>query len=142
MNFRCLRAANRGLYLGMSLLVLGVCIYAFLQGERPAWQQTAAAAAGLLTLIWGGYYALLRYQVDAMGVSRYSFFSLRARILWEELEAATLEQQESMGTARCTLHLRACDGRSLTLSSDLLPLDELLELAEELQQQGYLPPQG
>ncbi len=138
MNFRCLRAANRGLYLGTLLLVLGACAWTLWQGERPAWQQWAAGVAALLALLWGGYYALLRYQVDALGVSHYSFFMLRRRILWEELAEATLDSQDSMGTARCTLTLRAHNGTTLTLSSDLLPLDEVEQLAVDLRQQGFL----
>ncbi len=134
MNFRSLRAANRGLYLGTTLLVLGVCAYTLLYAERPDWQQWLAAAAALITLLWGGYYALLRYQVDALGVSRHSFFMTRERILWDELAEVLLDEQDSMGTARCTITLRAQDGRSLTLSSDLLPLEELTLLADELRE--------
>ncbi len=138
MTFRSLRAANRGLYLGTTLLVLAACAYTLWQGGRPAWQQGLAAAAALTTLLWGMYYALLRYQVDALGVSHHSFFLTRQRILWEELAEAQWEEQDNMGTARCALHLRARDGRSLTLSSDLLPLDALHDLATELRQQGLL----
>ncbi len=45
MNFRCLRAANRGLYLGTMLLVLGACAYAGRgRGRRaggPGWRGSA-----------------------------------------------------------------------------------------------------
>ncbi len=139
MSFRSLRAANRGLYLGTTLLVLAACACALLQGERPEWQQWLAAAAALATLCWGGYYSLLRYQVDALGLSRHSFFLTRERILWEELAEVSFEEQESMGTAHCALHFCTKDGRRLTLSSDLLTPDELHELADELRQQGLLP---
>ncbi len=138
MTFRSLRAANRGLYLGTTLLVLGAVAYVLWRGGRPDWQQWLAAAAALISLLWGSYYILLRYQVDALGVSRYSFFLCRERILWEELAEATLDEQESMGTARCTLTLRAKDGRTLTLSSDLLSLDALETLAADMRQQGFL----
>ncbi len=138
MSFRSLRAANRGLYLGITLLVLSAVAYVLWQGERPEWQQWLAAAAAVVTLLWGGYYALLRYQVDALGVSRYSFFLCRERILWEELAEATLDEQDSMGSARCTITLRAGDGHTLTLSSDLLSLDALETLATDMRQQGFL----
>ncbi len=140
MNYHSLRAANRGLYLGMTLLVVAACACVLWQADRPDWQQWLAGAAALATLVWGGHYALLRYQVDALGVSRHIFGVTRERILWEELAEATLEQQETMGTARCTLRLRAKDSRTLTLSSDLLPLDAMEELAADLRQHGYLPP--
>ncbi len=140
MTYRSLRAANGGLYLATSLLVLAACAYALLQGGRPAWQQWLAGAAALTALVWGGYYALLRYQVDALGISRHSFFVTREHILWEELAEATFEEQENMGIARCTLCLRAHHGTTLTLSSDLLALDAILELANELRERGLLPP--
>ncbi len=134
MTFRCLRPANRGLYLGTTLLVLGAVAFVLWRGGRPEWQQWLAVAAALICLLWGMYYALLRYQVDALGVSHHSFFMTRQRILWEELAEVSADRQEAMGTARCTLTLRAQDGRTLTLSSDLLALSELEELAEELEE--------
>ncbi len=118
--------------------MLGACAWALAHGERPLWQLWLAGAAALITLIWGGYYALLRYQVDALGISHHSFFCTRNRILWEELDGVTVDEQDSMGTARCTITLRAKDGRTLTLSSDLLPLEEVQELAAELRPEGAI----
>ncbi len=142
MNFRSIRAANQGLYLGTSLLVLAACAYTLWRGERPEWQLWLAGLAALITLAWGGYYALLRYQVDAQGVSRHSFFMVRERILWSELTQAEYEEHDSMGTARSTLRLHAQDGRGLTLTSDLLPPNALAELADDLRSQGLLPPKS
>ncbi len=147
MTFRSLRAANRGLYLGMTLLVAGVCLYTLLGKAAPVplWQQAAAAAAALVTLLWGGSYALLRYQVDAEGISRHrlplplSLSGLHNRILWAELDRVEHEEEQSPGTTRLTLRFIAKDGRSLTLSSDLLPLDALEELTTELRHHGLLP---
>ncbi len=138
MSFRCLRAANHGFYLGTTVLVLAACTYTLWQGGRPVWQLWLAGLAGLATLLWGASYALLRYLVDAEGVTRRSLFGTR-RLLWSELAEATLEEQEGMGTARCTIHLRSRNGAGLALSSDLLPLDAVQELAAELREQGILP---
>ncbi len=135
-EFRSLRAANRGLYLGTSLLVLAACGYAVWRGATP-WQAWLAAAAALATLLWGGYYAGLRYQVDAEGVSRHTFFTHR-RVLWSELTSADIEEQESMGVAACRIHLDSAGGR-ITLSSDVLALDEVQELAADLRRVGLLP---
>ncbi len=140
MSHRNLRAANRGFYLGTILLVLAACAYGLLCKEFPVWQQGLICAAALCVLLWGGYYVLLRYQVDARGISRYLLLAQRRCILWEELAEASWEQQEHLGTARCTIHLRAHNGTSLTLSSDLLPLEAVEELAAELREHGYLPP--
>ncbi len=139
MNFRSLRAANQGLYLGTTLLVLGACGYTLWRGERPEWQLWLAAAAALAALVWGGYYVMLRYQVDALGVTRHSLLG-RTCILWEELEKATLEEQHSPGTTHCAIHLRSNNGTTLTLSSDLLALDAIEEFATDLRAHGLLPP--
>ncbi len=142
MTNRCLRAANRGLYLGTSLLVLAACAYTLWRGGRPEWQLWLAGAAALATLLWGGHYAFLRYEVDAQGITRRSLFGKRQHLAWNELEEARFEQEEGMGTARATLHFRAKEGAAtpaLTLSSDLLPLDAVEELAAELREQGILP---
>ncbi len=140
MSYRCLRAANRGMYLGTTLLVLAACAYTLGFTERPAWQQCLAGLAALVTLVWGLYYALLRYEVSAQGVSHHSFGRIRCRILWEELAEATLDEQENMGMASCALTLRAQDGRSLCLSSELLAPEELQLLIAELREHGHLPP--
>ncbi len=138
MSFRSLRAANQSLYLGTTLIVLAACAFTIWQGERPAWQQWLAAAAAVACLAWGGYYTLLRYQVDAMGITRHSLFR-RKGILWAELAETTLEEQHSMETTRLAVHFRSTGGTTLTLSSDLLPLDAMEELIAELREQGHLP---
>ncbi len=137
-EFRSLRAANRGLYLGTSLLVLAACGYTAWRGGAAEWQLWAAGVAAVAILLWGGYYAGLRYQVDAEGVSRHTFFSHR-RILWAELASADIEERDSQGVACCRIHFDA-PGRRLTLASDVLPLDEVQELAAELRDKGVLPP--
>ena len=138
MSYRCLRAANRGLYLGTSLLVAAACGYTLWRGEHPAWQLAAAAAAGLITLLWGSFYVLLRYEVDAEGVTRRSLLGKRC-LLWAELAEASVQEQEGMGVARCAIHLRSQGGASLCLSSDVLPLDEVEQLAADMRREGLLP---
>ncbi len=136
MDFRSLRAANRELYLGTTLLVLGACFYALVCKEVPTWQMGLIALAALTATLWGGYFTLLRYQIDAEGVSR----SLPGcRILWEELDHAELEEEHRPGTTRMAIHFCARNGTRLTLSSDLLRLEEVEELADELRRHGYLP---
>ncbi len=136
--FRSLRAANRGLYLGTALLVLAACAYTWWRGNAEPWQLWAAGLASLATLLWGGYYAGLRYQVDAEGVSRHTFTTHRS-LRWAELASADIEERDSQGVAVCRIHLSA-PGCCITLSSDVLALDEVRELAAELREKGILPP--
>ncbi len=138
MEFRSLRAANRGLYLGTALLVLGACAYTWWRGTAELWQLWAAGLASLATLLWGGYYAGLRYQVDSLGVSRHTFFT-RRRILWAELTSADIEERDNQGLALCRIHLNSASTH-LTLASDVLALDEVQELAAEMREKGLLPP--
>ncbi len=136
MSFRTLRAANQGLYLVTSLFVLAACAYALLREPEP-WQAALAAAAALATIVWGGYYVSLRFQVDAEGVSRRAFFTCR-RILWKELTSATCERESGAEMARCTIRLASPSG-DMEISSDLLPLDAVEELAAEMRAAGVLP---
>ncbi len=137
MNFRTLRAANHGLYLSASMMLLLICAYTVWRGAEP-WQTRVAAAASLATLLWGGYYAGLRYQVDAEGVSRHTFFTHR-RIAWADLSGAELEEHDSQSIAVCRIHLSS-PAVNITLSSDVLSLDEVQDLAAEMREKGILPP--
>ena len=56
---------------------------------------------------------------------------------WAELSSATLQESQNQGTASCTLLLTAGE-TSLRISSDLLPLEEVQELAGELRESGLL----
>ncbi len=135
MTFRTLRCANAGLYLCAVALVWGAAGYALFCRELW-WQQAAAVAAALAASVWGGYYAALRYTVDADGVERRSLFGTR-KLLWNELTEARLQEHHSEETTSLTLFLHSPAGR-MSMSSDLLPLEDMEALAAELKEAGIV----
>lgn len=135
-----LRPANGMLYLAATLLILGAAAYSL--AVHLAWyQQLAAAAAVLIALPWGGHYVFLRYIMDEQGITRKSLFGTH-RINWGEDTRITLTEEHTQETSRLVLHISSGDAQHMELSSDILPLEQLEELAEELRRRGVLPPQG
>lgn len=139
MTFRTLRCANAGLYLCATTLVWGAAAYT-LCCRDVLWQQVTAAAAALVSLVWGGHYVYLRFTVDDSGVERRSLFGTR-KLLWSELTEARLQEQHTEETCSLTLFLLSPAGH-MTLSSDLLPPEEMEALAAELREAGYLKESG
>ena len=134
-TFRILRCANAQLYIAAAIMMLGAAAYV-LCCKDILWQQIAAVAAAIITPAWAAHYALLRFTVDATGITRRSMQGSTC-IKWAELSSATLQESHNQGTASCTIHLQAGDTR-MSISSDLLPLDDVQELAKELRECGLL----
>lgn len=133
--FRTLRCANAPLYFCATLLVLGAAIHV-LCCKDELWQQVVAALAALITPIWTAHYIALRFTVTEESITRRSLRGTTS-IRWAELTSATLSETQNQGTASCTIHLRAGD-KQMTVSSDLLPLEEVEELAKDLKASGIL----
>lgn len=127
---RTLRCANAALYAGFTLIVWAAALYAGLFREADIFIQAGATAACLVSLLWGGYYVLLRYEVDAGGITRRRL-GRGTRLNWADLTCARLQQTDTQETISVTLYLET-PAASLTLSSDYLAPDDVLELAREL----------
>lgn len=134
-SFRTLRCANAPLYFCATLLVLGAAIHALCCKEE-LWQQVAAALAAVGTPLWAAHYIILRFTVTGEGITRRSLRDSTS-IRWAELTSATLRETGNQGTASCTIHLQAGD-KQMTVSSDLLPLEDVEELAKDLKASGLL----
>lgn len=134
-TYRTLRCANAQLYTGAALLVIASAIYV-LCCKDTLWQQVVAVLAALITPLWAAHYAVLRYTVDSTGVTRRSLRGTTT-LRWDSLTAATLRETQTQATESCSIDLQAGE-QNMTLSSDVLPLDDVKELAEELRQQGIL----
>ena len=134
-TFRILRCANAQLYIAAAILMLGAAAYV-LCCKDVLWQQSTAVAAAIITPVWAAHYAILRFTVDATGITRRSMWGSTS-IKWAELSSATLQESHNQGTASCTIHLQAGEQR-MSISSDLLPLDDVQELAKELRECGLL----
>ena len=138
MPFRTLHCANGALYLIMSLAVAACAAWAIASGRIcTAWQVGAVVLATLAALVWGGFYALLRWEVGPEGISR---CLLRRRFYpWHSLKAARTHRSDRNGVATCTLELCFAEGE-LELSSQLLPLEALEQLRDDLAAAGLMPP--
>lgn len=134
-TFRILRCANATLYLTAAIMMIGAAAYV-LCCKDILWQQIAAVVAAIITPVWAAHFALLRYTVTHEGITRRSMQG-STTIKWAELTSATLHESNNQGTASCTIHLQA-GAQRMSISSDLLPLDDVQELAKELRECGLL----
>lgn len=135
-EFRTLRCANAHLYLAACIIVLAAAAYV-LCCKAPLWQQAAAVLAAIITPAWSAHYLVLRYTVCQSGITRRSLCGTTT-LAWAELTTAELQETSSQGTASCTILLQA-GAKQLRISSDQLPLEDVQELAAELQQLGIIP---
>lgn len=132
---RTLRCANSGLYTGAAIMMLAAAIYVFCCKDA-LWQQLVAAGAAIITPIWAAYYALLRFTVDPGTITRRSMLGTTT-ISWSELTHAELQEARTHETESCTITLQAGE-KNMRISSDLLPLEDVQELARELADCGLL----
>lgn len=97
---------------------------------------SAIIAAGVLSSLWGIYYIVLRYTVDAEGITRRSIWC-KKRILWQDVTAVSYSATDSQGVASCCLVV-STPTLSFTLSSELLVPDAVRDLANDLHKIGML----
>lgn len=116
-------------------MVIAAAVYVLICKDA-LWQQIAAVAAAIITPLWAAHYTLLRFTIDHTGITRRSLLGSTS-LNWAEITAAEIRETSTQGTASCTIHLQA-GSKSLSISSDLLPLDDVQELATELQQCGII----
>ncbi|MBQ7022352.1 MAG: hypothetical protein IJN29_02150 [Akkermansia sp.] len=140
MEPRTLRAANALLYGSSVLLVIAAVLYCALYKDMPVWQLWGGVVLSLAAAVWGLYYVTLSYRITAEGVSTHAYLQCTRRLLWADTERITLEESDSNGIASCHIILHPKSGKPLRISSDVLPLDDVQELAADLRHIGLLPP--
>ncbi len=141
-NYYCV---NRLLYATSSLLVVAVCIYILhqhswaqiLELSSSNYQNLLALAAIVVTLIWGGYFLLLKYSLGEEGVSKRILKT--QHLSWEEIADIELDEMEQGGQAQKKLSFKSSDGRAIVISSELLALEQMEELIADLREAGKLP---
>ena len=134
---RTLRCANGALYMIMALCTAAAAAYAFTKGHlTEPWHIALAIGGSILALLWGGYYAALRYRVDAEGLTHSLLWSSRF-YPWSELISCTAMSTDSQGEACCTLSF-SFTGGDISISSSLFSLDEVQELRSDLADAGAL----
>lgn len=136
MTPKTIHCANGALYMLMSIAAAACAAWAIASGRVSGVWHLAAALAGVgIAMLWGAYYALLRWEVNADGISR---CLLRRRFYpWQSLQHAQVQQSDAGGVATCCLVLRFAEGE-LELSSRLISIDALEELRDELAAAGLL----
>ncbi|MFI3242997.1 MAG: hypothetical protein R3Y56_01945 [Akkermansia sp.] len=141
-NYHCV---NRLLYATSSLLVVAVCVYVL---HQQSWAQMFELSSGnyqnllalvaiFVTLLWGGYFLVLRYRVDEQGVSKRILSN--KHLSWDEIADIDLSEMEQGGQAQLKLSFKASDGRAIVISSELLALEQMEELIADLREAGKLP---
>lgn len=136
MTTRVLRCANGPLYMGFVLGIIAAVVYVCATKLTGGWEILGVLLLTLIAALWGGFYYVLRFRIDAEGITR-SLLWYRRSIRWAEITEAELHHIQSPGTESYTITLRSAT-EAITLSSDLLPLHQVEELAEELKAAGIL----
>lgn len=133
---RTLRCANAAMYAVITLIVIAATVYVWCTEARMA-RCIAATAAALTSTVWALYYVLLRFRVDAQGIVEYNLFRRPRRIDWAELTSARLEEVQLQGIAGLTIILES-PSTTITISSRVLSMDAVEELADELRSAAIL----
>lgn len=134
---RVLHCANGKLYLLMALCAVGAAAYATIAGKLSGpLQVSIGTAVALVALFWAAYYATLRYEVSAEGLTRRAFWRSQTRP-WSKLLSAELYEHEAQGVATCRIRLTYAD-KVWCISSELFDPDSVQELKQDLTAAGIL----
>lgn len=132
-HYRC---ANFGLYIGCALLVLAGVIYYFVSHpptEQPL-RSLIALLAGLAAFGWALHYCSINYCVDSDGISVRRLFGPNRSLRWSELRRWEVVRIIEPEQSTCRIIFSGEDGLPpITLSSELLELEAVENLARELQ---------
>lgn len=134
---RTLHCANGMLYLLMALAVVGAAVWAIMVGRVQGSAQVTLIVGGcVLAMLWGGYYAALRYRVDERGIAKCLLWKKKF-YSWETLRQASAQVQDERGIMICRIWL-VFDGAELCVSSELLDQDAVLAFKDDLVAAGLL----
>lgn len=136
MTNRTLRCANGPLYMGFVLGIIAAAVYVCLTRLTGFWEILGVASLTLIATLWGCFYYFLNFRITQDGLSR-NLLCRHQQILWAEVTNAELRHSQTPGTESCTITISSAKD-CITLSSDLLPLDQVEELAQELKKAGIL----
>lgn len=133
---RTLRCANAALY-AVTVVAVAVCVAVAwgMKGEAwSVWQRVAAVGGGVLAALWGGYYALYRVRVDAVGVAVGALHMRRYE--WQRLRGVRVSESDLMGVAQCAIFLSFSPGGEVEISSSLMNLEEVQKMLAEWRSSG------
>lgn len=136
MNPRTIHCANAVLYAAITLLVVAATVYVWCT-EPQSTRSILASAAAAGAVIWALHYIFLRYRIDAEGVSEHGLLRRTKSIRWSDVTEARLEELQLRGIAGLTIIIQSPD-TTITISSNVLSMEAVEELAEELKKAGIL----
>lgn len=125
------------MYAAIALLVVAADVYVWCTESNNTTRCIAATVATLMAVIWALHYVVLRYRIDAAGVSEHRLFRRVRRIRWTELSSARVEELQLQGIAGLSIIIQSPD-TTITISSNVLSMEAVEELAEELRKNGIL----
>lgn len=132
---RVFRCANFGLYLGCAVLIIAsVSYYLSAHGsENHPLQNIAALAGCAAAVLWAAWFCTISYRIDEHGISERKL-SGRRRLAWADLRSWEVHYSADCEQATCRLRFEGREGTpAIELSSELLELEALENLARELQ---------
>ncbi len=138
MTLHILRCHNRALYVGMSVLIFFACVYTMQREDVNELQFYGSIAAIAVTILWGGYYAFLRYEVDDTGVTRYLL--TKKHYPWSDIAKVehVSRERNSQLSLSLVFTLRDAGAAPLRLSSELLKMSAMEELIIEMTEKGKI----
>lgn len=125
------------MYAAITLLVVAATIYVWCTEPQSTRSIIATVAAGG-AVIWALHYIFLRYRIDADGVSEHGVLRRTKSIRWSDVTEAKLEEVQLQGIAGLTIIIQSAD-TTIDISSKVLSMEAVEELAEELKTAGILP---
>ncbi len=125
--------------MGMSILLFVAAAYIASRGDSPQYQLYTALGGAIVTLIWGGYYTLLRYELGEQGICKRILRS--QRYSWEEIGDIELEEKHNPASSSLSVYFTIkATAKKLRISSELLGLEAMEDLIADLRESGKLPP--
>lgn len=137
MTPRTLHSANAAMYAAIAVLTVIADVYVWLSETENTARCIAATLATLVAVVWALHYVVLRYRIDAEGVSEHRIFRQTRRIRWSELTSAQVEEVQLQGIAGLTIILQS-SGTTISISSKVLSMEAVEEVADELRTAGIL----
>ncbi len=145
MTPRTYHCVNRMLHAATTLILLGICGYAIysygslaqIDFSSKDFQILIAIATAIIAPIWGSYFWRLCFTADESGVSKRVWST--KKLNWEEITDIDFESYDQNGQAHSKVSFKADDGRYISISSELLSLEDMEELVTDLRSAGKLP---
>ncbi len=122
----------------MSALIFFACVYTMQREDVNELQFYGSIAAIIVTILWGGYYAFLRYEVDDTGVTRYLL--TKKHYPWSSITKVehVVKERNSQISLSLVFTLSDAAAPPIRLTSELLKMSAMEELILEMTEKGKI----